>query len=445
MQAKLAILAVSLFLIFSACEDPSNIGLELDPNNNQLGVFYQEIPLTPSLIWLDSISTTNSESLVFGIEDDEFFGKTEATAYTRLFFNRDFRLPQSNATLDSVILNLNFRTVLSKDVSSPKKVFIHELSEQILDQEYFTTSSLEFDPNPALSLEVDFSNRQDTIVTVNVDGPFVNKIFEAMKDGNAFSDIFAFREFLPGLVFKGDEEDNSSYSVTVGNNTGLVFFFTNEGDSISRPYPIASGINFNLARHFSQVEHDGTGTPVEVVKENYVAYNTGQIVGGKSTLGFLVKLNTSPLEEFLDTLQNAILNRVELEVGPLERNLPTRRAPDRLLMFMTNETNRFLFRTDGQPILVQQDGIPQVDPETGEPLFTQQPANLILVRESNTYNQFITSHVNAVYRRNIPRRDFILYPASSLNDRSFVQSLRDYTLDQDKIKLKIFYSRNLAF
>lgn len=440
--AKLTAILFLVLTIATSCEDPSNIGLELDPDNNQIGVFYQEISLSATVVLQDSLSTTNSGVLVYGNEESDFFGKTESIGYSRLFFNRDIARPKENAVLDSVKFLFNMREVLTADTINPKTIHVHLLTEQIQDINYYNFSSVAYEPTPSFSATFDFTDRQDTIVSTKVDNALTQEIFTELKDGRYFQDIFSFREFLPGLAFKAEEGENVGFGTVVGNNTGFIFYFKNEGDTVSRAYPIATGINFNLARHFSQVINDPTGTPIEVVTEPTISYDLGQYAGGKSTFGMYVKLDMSPLDEFLDTLVNANFNQVTLEMGPVINYSPNRLPPQFHIMFFTNETNEVLFRTDGLPMAVQPDGRVQVDPNTSEPIYSDQPALLSFVKNEKTYKQFITSHINALYRKKMVRRDFLLYPAVSTQDRNFIQSLEDYVVDQNTIKLKIFYSRS---
>jgi hypothetical protein len=437
LRAKFVGLGMALAAILSSCEDPSSIGLELDPNNNQIGVSYIEIPLSADVVQRDSVYTTNTGVVLYGRSENNFFGVTEAIGYSRLFYNRDIARPKPGARLDSVKLNINFREVIAEELQTPKKLSIHLLQEQIRDKDYYTFDGLSHDPLPTFQATIDFRAKQDTIVTLPVENAFTDLVFEELVDGRYFGDIFAFREFLPGLVFKGE---NASFSTRIGNNTGLIFYYTNDGDTVSRAYPIATGLNFNLARHFTQTVIDRTGTPTEVVQEKNKAYNLGQFAGGKSTYGMVVKLNTSALDQFLDTLENVTFNQVILEMGPLVSDTSANYPPQFLKMYLTNETNQILFRKDGLPMLVQQDGVPQVDGITGEPAYSDRPAILTHLRDANIYTQFLTSHMNALYRKKIERRDFLLFPGAAQTD-DFANSLREYQVDQSKIKFKIFYSK----
>jgi len=447
-SAKLTAILFIVLTIATSCEDPSNIGLELDPENNQIGVFYQEISLSASVVMEDSLSTTNTGVLVYGNEESAFFGKTESIGYSRLFFNRDLARPRENAVLDSVRFLFNIREVLTADTINPKTINVHLLTEQIRDVDYFNFSSVAYEPTPSFSATFDFTDRQDTIVSTKINNILTEEMFAELKNGRYFQDIFAFREFLPGLAFKAEEGENVGFSTSVGNNTGFIFYFKNEGDTISRAYPIATGINFNLARHFSQVINDPTGTPIEVVTDKNKAYILPDFVGSKSTMGLQLKLDLSPIDIFLDTLSNVNFNQVTLELGPLV-NFSINESPITLIPYFTNETNLRLSRTDIDPpfpLFVQQDGSVQVDIATSDPVAAFGAAHLFLTNNLKSYNQLLTSHINAVYRKKLKRTDFLLIPGF-VNGQSrtisidYKANLKEYVVRQNNIKLKIFYSR----
>ncbi len=424
--------------------------MELDPNNNQIGVIYHEIPLSAFVVMQDSLGTTNFNHLVFGSDQSDFFGKTEATAYSRLFFNEQVAKPTPTAILDSVKFNMSFRFVLSDELTTPKTIRVHRLNEQIRDILYYSNSSLDYDPTPIFTQQIDFSAKQDTVVTFDVNNEFTQQLFADLASGNVNTDIFTFREYLPGLVFTGAADEEVSFTIRPSVNTGFMFFYHIDGDTVSRNYPIATGLQSNLARHFNQIERDATGTPTEQVTEPWTAYDLGGKVGSKGNTGLLVKLDTRPLQDFLDTLTNVTFNQVTLEVGMLKDFQESNSPFPVQIIYQTNETNRILQRSDGRLIAVQPDRTAQVDPETGEPAVSSPPTPALLRLDSEqmiyrqSLTETLTAHVNAVYRGTIPRRDFLLYPGQVGND-DFKFSLREYVIDTDKIKIKIFYSKTRAF
>jgi hypothetical protein len=58
------------------------------------------------------------------------------------------------------------------------------------------------------------------------------------------------------------------------------------------------------------------------------------------------------------------------------------------------------------------------------------------------YRAGISSHLNAIYRGQIKRQDWLLYPSTprDLSD-DFKRSLRQFKVNKDKIKVTVIYSK----
>jgi len=69
LRAKFSVFAFFSLLVLGGCSDPATLGLELAPENNQIGVFYKEIPLDAKVVLLDSFNTTNAGILIVGDEE----------------------------------------------------------------------------------------------------------------------------------------------------------------------------------------------------------------------------------------------------------------------------------------------------------------------------------------------------------------------------------------
>ncbi|SIS62232.1 DUF4270 family protein [Belliella pelovolcani] len=430
--------------IASSCSDPSSIGLDLDPNNNQIGVFYAEIPLSASMVLLDSFNTTNAGAMVIGGGTSDFFGATEGIGFSRLAINPAGARPEQNAVLDSVKFNFQIESVIGNDLSTPKSISVHLLNERILDTTYYNFDRLEFDPQPIAQGSFNFANRQDTLVSVQMESGFSQFIFDELKKGDAFRDIFTFRNLIPGIAFQGNTGEEASTAIRVGNTTGIIVYYKNVGDTVSRGYAISTA----QSRHFNYVNNDRTGTPTAVITEPGQSYDVGPKVGTKSNVGLLLRLDTSPIDAFLDTLQNVTFNDIELEIGPLKSNIATNRPPTSMIMFFASENNTILTGPEGQEFSVQQEGRPQLVTENGvaRPA-TSAPTYLAYSSNSNLYRQKITSYMNAVYRLGLQRNDFLLYPATPQPGSGdiFKRSFREFVVDQNDIKLKIYYSKIRAF
>lgn len=430
--------------IATSCSDPSTLGLDLDPNNNQIGVFYTEIPLSASMVLLDSFNTTNAGSMVVGGLTDDFFGKIEGIGFSRLAISPSAPRPAENAVLDSVKFNFQVETVIGDDLSTPKTLSVHLLNEKILDTLYYNFDQLSFNLQPVAATSFDFSARQDTVVTVSMEPSFSEFIFGELKKGDAFRDVFTFRDLIPGIAFQGLTEENTSTSLRVGNGTGIVIYYKNPGDTVSRGYSITTA----QSRHFNYVKNDRSGTPTAIITQPGQSYDVGNRVGIKSNVGLVMKIDTSPIDAFLDTLQNVTFNEIKFEMGPITSQAITNRPPFTMLMYFTDNKNIILKNSLGGPFTIQQDRQPQFITNANGSVesATDAPAYLGYNNVLNNYNQIITSYINAVYRSGLQRNDLLLYPASpSVGGDIFKKSFRGFTVDQNNIKLKIFYSKVRAF
>ncbi|WP_191321882.1 DUF4270 family protein [Algoriphagus aquimarinus] len=430
---------ISLFLI-SSCSEPATVGIELAPGNNQIGVVFEEFELPAQVVLLDSFNTTNQSILVVGEEVDSFFGKTSATGYTRMYISTAAR-PDIDAILDSVYFSLNILNVDGVNLDESKSYSIHKLTEPIRDTLYYNFNELTYEASPFSSGEIAFGEKTDTLVSFQVDEEFAEEIFSKMQFGLEFKDLFSFRDYFPGIAVKAREGDNSSIGVGLGSSTGLKVYYHNEGDTASTVYNIST----TSSRSFNGLKSDRSGTPTEVVTDTYKAYDVGSKVGMKSMLGMVIKLDTSPFDAFLDTLVGVTFNQVALELGELEAQPDTQVPPGSIVIHFTDASNTILETSTGIRFSVQADGQAQVYTNEDGVIVpnTNAPTALIYDSENRNYIQYITSHVNALFRGQLTRKDWLLYansPNSSGDD--FTKSLRQFVLDKNKVKVKVIYSKS---
>jgi hypothetical protein len=413
-------------------------------------VVFEEFELPAEVVLMDSFNTTNQLVLIVGEEEDDFFGKTSGEGYTRLTFDPNATLPEGDALLDSVFFFLNVRSIDGIDLDNPKYYSVHKLTEQILDTTYYNFDELPYEASPFASGEIVFRENSDTLVSIKVTPEFADELFTEMKDGVFFNDIFVFRDYLPGVVIKGRKGDNTTIGVGLGTGTGILTYYHYEGDTVSTGYAISASVRLSdgsiaAARSFSGVKSDRRGTPTQAVTETNKAYDVGPLVGMKAGLGMVIKLDTSPFDSFLDTLSGVTFNQVVLELGEIEAQPETQRPPIGITMNFTDDRNERLTSSSGAFLTVQADGIPQAftDQNGVNVPNTGNPTPLIYNSETRTYSQFITSYVNAVFRNQLTRRDWLLYgdlPASNGDD--FTRSLRQFVVDKNMVKVKVIYSRS---
>ncbi len=438
---KLAFGVIFSLFLNSSCSDPAVVGIELAPGNNQIGVFFLEFELPAEVVLLDSFNTTNQGLLVVGNEEDAFFGKTEGVGYSRLYIDVTKARPRADAILDSVLFKLDVVSVNGADLDKPKYYSIHKLEEPFLDTVYYNYDNLLFKSIPFSSGTVAFGEIKDTTVSFPVNEEFAIELFGKMQSGNEFADLFSFRKYLPGIAVKSRERDNTTAGISLGFQTGLFFYYHYLGDTASFRYDITTA----SSRSFNGVKSDRSGTPTQIVTEKGKTYDVGPLVGMKANLGMVIKVDTSPLDAFLDSITGATFNQADLVIGAIEP-IPQGQTPLSLMTaFFTETTNKSLKKPNVSEPRIQEDRAPQVtiDDQGNEQPAINLPAVADYDSEKKIYLMPITSHLNALLRGKLIRKDWLLYAdiPDNIPGDDFARSFRQFIVEKNKIKVKVIYSK----
>ncbi len=445
LPGKLAVTAFLSILFISSCSDPASVGLELAPGNNQIGVFYKDFNLDAQVVLLDSFNTVNPGVLVVGNETDNFFGKTEATGYSRMYFDPNAEKPASTAILDSMFFNMEVVSVNGSNLGQPKRYTVHQLTEPLLDTLYYNVDELTFEEQPFASIDFTFDDVRDTVLKMPVIEEFQNEFFNKLRAGrgNEFDNLFTFREYFPGIAVKSREGDETTIGVALGGNTRIAVYYHFEGDTVSKRFDV----NTFSSRSFNGIKSDRTGTPTEVVTERGESYDVGSIVGMKSTLALAMKIDTSPIDAFLDTLSGITFNQVILSIGEIEEQDKDNNPISGMVMIFTDNNNQPITSTiNGVPLYVQTDGQPQIIfDQNGNEVPNNLFASAAILRfnaESKLFQTGITSHVNAIFRGQLQRQNWLLYASTPQTGDDFKRSLRQFKVNKDKIKVQVIYSKS---
>lgn len=452
LPGRLAITSLLSILLNSSCSDPASVGLELAPGNNQIGVFYEEFDLDAEVVLLDSFSTTNSSVLLAGHETDDFFGVIEATAHTRMYLDVTVDRPRNDAIFDSAFFDLEVVSVNGSDLDQPKKYSIHQLSEPILDTVYYNFDQLPYFETPISEGEVQFDDVKDSTLRFPLSSTFADEMFVKLRSTREYQSLFEFRDDFPGVVVKANPGDNTTIGIQPGTNTRMTFFYHYEGDTTATSYSIST----ILSRRFNGIISDRTGTPTSVITERGKFYDIGNIVGMKAGLAMGIKIDTSPIDAFLDTLSGITFNQVNLRLGPIENQDEDNNPISSMVMKFLDSDNTVIKSTvppnyelrvivDGQTQAVEIDGdqIPNY--------VLAAAAELRYNSESKEYTSRITSHTNALFRGQLQRKNWLLFADSpnSLssgglfnNNSDLARSLRQFKLDKNNIKVEVIYSKS---
>lgn len=383
---------LALIFLISCKEDETGL-LGFKSTTDKFKVTYQELPVTTTVMRIDSVLTYNNLShqanprLLVGRYVDNTFGEITAEAYTQFGPVNTSITIASSATLVSGVL------VLSPDfyqygdgVSSSNTFTVHELLDSISHitspvselpsniqgvsgyQPYYFNSSLPYDPTPIGSTVYsidpsgydqkldDLKNDPDKLDHTTIDtlkiplnATFSNKLFAVARNKTTdYTTLSRFRRIFKGLVIRPGATDtkvvgfNPDIDSTKFAKSRLILTY-DEPDATNGG-TLRKTIDFSLFNTgligFSKITADRAGTPlatlpdpgIEVELDGNRYYQSGDPV--------TTKVNFDKFLEFADTIPNLIFNSVELSIDVDDATPFT--PPTALRLRYLNSSNEFV-------------------------------------------------------------------------------------------------------
>src|SRR5690554_116285 len=138
----LTLMLISLF-IFGACENPTGIGLEVDPEDQIEALFTDTVSIQAFTEMDDSVQSASFNHVVFGLFNDPIFGRTKADLAVGVSRPNSIALISPEAEIDSVVLILPYGGDFYGDtLASTYTIRVRQLAETY---EYNTYSSREWE------------------------------------------------------------------------------------------------------------------------------------------------------------------------------------------------------------------------------------------------------------------------------------------------------------
>ena len=413
------ILILASFLISCEDEDPNEIGTELDPNQDNVAVKFAEIVVDNSVTYIDSIVTTNSGRLLVGRHKDPEFGLIEAEAYTELI--PDFvQTIADSAMLDSAILDLKFSYFFGQDFELLQTISVHALTDSLPVLNNFSSLKHEFFADSMGQATFQVFPEEDTLVSIplrtETGMSTALSIFTIVKETD-FGSQFAFANEYPGIAIVGSDQNNTILGFSPSESR-LNLYFSLPGDSASSIYTLTMGLG---AISYNSIIGELSGTQISGLDQFYLEVRPeDSSMYLQSGTGILPKLEFQSYLNFLDTIDNIIINRAELQIGPINPFEVYQRPPTSLFFAATDNTNVTFkdpaFRINQELVL-------------GQYFLGYNEADRIYIGRITSLIQFLTDG-------NSETTQFLLAPSPLEN----VVTTSRLITPNSSVKLKIFYT-----
>ncbi|RAW03367.1 DUF4270 family protein [Pseudochryseolinea flava] len=388
---QLAVLAVALFF-FSCSEETSPLGFK-NPNPKFQSRFV-EIPVTSSVVLLDSVRTSNGDAsndfnrMIVGKHIDPIFGEVSASATAQIYplTNLVNLAKKDSLTLNDslVFVSAEIRLLVDYYVygaqsKTTQTYNIYKLSESLPSSTidtirttaggqqkpvefitsrrriYFNKSSIPHHATPiaTASVEVDYDKYiteandetlDSTFVTATLDNAFGQELFTLMNS-KVFRDTIAEAPKIFMDVFKGiaivPQTSDKIIRFFLPNSTIRLTYKDKRKNTIYRT-DIGLG-NHSLFKlvSYNAIEGDRAGTTLDGLTNFYQPFEPAddrRYIQGAT--GVATVVDFSKVLEFADTIDQMLVNSAELVIKNIEEP-GIYSPPSTLIVKIINDNNRF--------------------------------------------------------------------------------------------------------
>lgn len=448
---------MALALFFFSCEDESSfLGFRKQPSKTN--VTFVELPVTSSVVLLDSFRTANYSGefnrWLVGNYTDDLIGTVSTSAYTTYFTTTADTL-RPTATYDSVSIELRYDLyTYGSQSATPQTISIHELTDVMDSTRIYNKSVTAYNPTPIGSKDVTIDpvafkkyidDEKDTTITLRMtlSWEFGKRIFDeaityrnSKKQDTTFIHYPTFIEEFKGIAI-------------VASNSDKVIGFRPSGSRMTIHYHTTTdtlGLVMGLiGRNYSRVELNTGGALAGLTayhEDFFPADETRYVQGGT---GIVTKIDLSEFYNFVDADSNAqiMINEAELRLGEIQP--PSGYTPiNTMYLYAMNENSRFKrVKTRADTVLVNSyNQFLVVD--AGSALIT--PAGegsqfqFSRASDEDVYRGFMTRFAQQMTYKDNPEsrvRYFALFSANPQGNKS----VNRIVFPADALKLRVYYTR----
>jgi len=337
--SKILILFFVITILFFACDESSELGLEVQPNSDKIEIFNNFLTQTgqlPSFVLttesVDSLRSDEPSSLLLGSIDDPIFGENISSFLTQISLSQSNIDLGSNPIVDSVVLSYSYSGYYG-DLASLNNLQVNYSDEKIYkDSIYYSNQDFSNFFVGSQDLLIDFTISPDSssspLLSMSLDNSIGQQILDLgnsnMADNQTFQENF-------GSFWISEMSLNSNgvmYLNASGSNSSFtVYYHNDDNDSLQ--------LNFVL---------DGESARVNLFNEkplsNLLVNESRSYI--QSMAGFQTKIELQNINYIDSILSNKAINQVTLSFNVIEDGIYSPHQNLSLVRVDSSGTNIFL-------------------------------------------------------------------------------------------------------
>lgn len=312
-------LALLLIPFFFACDDPTELGLELEPTEEKVKTEKIEFTLPASSIYIDSLRTDDFPISIFGQYEDSIYGKVTAKSYNQYDLGGG-PLPSDSLSYVSTHLILKINDVRAMTNLTGETISIYEADDTLHNgAAYFADRHIDYDASDPIATHT-FSHipRHDSIDTylnIPLEDSFGQWLYERLDDAQAGSNTDSLLQGLfhyPPLVFVPGTENKGLFSIDLSPDTVAIYINMQNIDGEISSFTF----DFGESPHFTHLDRDKNSGKLSDLSADYAV---STVPSGRTYLDMLngvgTKIELKPLLDFIESHDDIIINSSELSLG----------------------------------------------------------------------------------------------------------------------------------
>jgi len=310
-----------------------------------------------STIRLDSIQTSNTNTILVGHYQDQYFGEIYSTSFIELTSPTVYDVG-SNEVYDSVALILNYANYYG-DTTQQFSLTVHQLTAKIEpeseDTYLYNTSSVSYNLREIGSKQFypkPFS--KDSLLTIKLNDVIGEYLFNGLKDNN--DEVILSEKFLEnfkGLAIVSDKFSNNAILGFLAENVTMrIYSHENNIDEDAQYYdfPIST-----ITSQFNRIEHNYSETLFSSIRNQKDELKSGDAYGLsyiQAGTALATKVKFPYIEELLLNNEGIIL-KADLVFVPKKLSYTGNELPTDLVLYKIGKHNVIsnqYYTTDDVPI-----------------------------------------------------------------------------------------------
>lgn len=342
---------VIIIFELSGCEDTGSVGIDLTDEEPTDIVAIDTLSINSSTVFMDSVVTQGSGTILSGTYNDDYLGRVNAKGYLSLALRESFTV-EDEARYDSLTLRMN-QSYYYGNADQPQQFFVHRVNEDIEPVEsddnihLYNFDSFDYDQE-VLGQTTFTPDDVDEEIEIRMSDELGRTLFEAAKSGDDIvTDSEEFLDFFKGLVLIGDAEGGSAVSGFDADSTGdismrLYYSEPEEQFYEERYYDFnaTQGMSFSQVRGDRMPPLDQLTLPNDTISSS----ETDNLLYMQSGVGLMTRLDFPTINNLFQVSSDFVLNSATLYLRPIPGTYESEVTPlpEPLTVYVADIRNRIV-------------------------------------------------------------------------------------------------------